>query len=182
MAGVNFQPMLARELRACSNALPLALRFGSAMLGQRIAPGAGMDLNDGRAEGRRGLDLSRLGGNEQRHANSRPLELGNGGRELNLLPSSIKPAFGGALLPAFRDEASSMWPGRHRDANHFVGCSHFQIERLCNLGLEPRDVVVPDVPAILPQMCGDAVSTGFNRDLRCMDGVGVPPPPPGGPG
>jgi hypothetical protein len=95
---------------------------------------------------------------------------------LNLLPSSIKPAFGGALLPAFRDEASSMWPGRHRDANHFVGCSHFQIERLCNLGLEPRDVVVPDVPAILPQMCGDAVGTGFNRDLRCMDGVGVPAP------
>ena len=41
------------------------------------------------------------------------------------------------------------------------------------LRLEPRDVVVADVPAILAQMRGDAVGAGRDRDLARPYGIGM---------
>src|SRR5262249_46757607 len=51
----------------------------------------------------------------------------------------------------------------------------FEIERLGDVGLEARNVVVADVSAILAQMRGDAVGAGLDRDLRRMHGIRVPP-------
>ena len=70
-----------------------------------------------------------------------------------------------------------MWPRAHRDLDHFRGRSHFEIERLSDTGLEPRDVVVADVPAILAQMRRDAVGAGLDRQHRGADRIGMPSAP-----
>jgi hypothetical protein len=63
----------------------------------------------------------------------------------------------------------------HRDVGHLRRCRHFEIERLVDLGLEPRDVVVADVAAILAQMRGDAVGAGMDGELRRAHRIGMPP-------
>ena len=60
-----------------------------------------------------------------------------------------------------------------RDADHFARRRHFEIERLVDAGLEPRDVVVDDVTAIFAQMRGDAVGAGRERDLGGLHRVGM---------
>ena len=42
-------------------------------------------------------------------------------------------------------------------------------------GLEPGDIVVADVAAILAQMRGDAVGAGGDRDLGGLDRIGMTP-------
>src|SRR5262249_37173771 len=43
---------------------------------------------------------------------------------------------------------------------------HLEVERLADLGLEARHVVVADMAAILAQMRGDTRRSGGGRDLR----------------
>ena len=50
-----------------------------------------------------------------------------------------------------------------------------KLSGLVDLGLEPRDVVVADVAAILAQMRGDAVGAGLDRDLRRAHRIGMAP-------
>ena len=52
------------------------------------------------------------------------------------------------------------------------GRGHLEIERLVDRGLETAHVVVVDVPAVLPQMRGDAVGAGFDREQRRAHGIG----------
>jgi hypothetical protein len=47
-----------------ADALPFGLRRRHAIVGQRITPGAGVNLDDWRADRDRGLDLPRLGCDE----------------------------------------------------------------------------------------------------------------------
>ena len=65
--------------------------------------------------------------------------------------------------------------GLERDAEHFLGRRHFEIERLVDLGLEPRDVVVADMAAVLAQMRGDAVGAGRDRKLGRAHRIGMAP-------
>ena len=87
----------------------------------------------------------------------------------------VEPALGGALLAALRHQAGGMRPRLDRDRDHLVGRRHFEVERLGDLRLEARDVVVADVPAILAQMRGDAVGAGLDRELRRLHGIGMRP-------
>ena len=61
-----------------------------------------------------------------------------------------------------------------RDRDHLVGRRHLEIERLGDLRLEARHVVVADVAAIFAQMRGDAVGAGLDRDLRRAHRIGMP--------
>ena len=58
---------------------------------------------------------------------------------------------------------------------HLVGRRHFEIERLVDLGFQPRDVVVADVAAVLAQMRGDAVGAGGDRELGRAHRIGMAP-------
>src|SRR5439155_5706623 len=49
------------------------------------------------------------------------------------------------------------------------------VERLADLGLQLRDVVVADVAAVLAQMRGDPVRPGLDRNLRCLYGIRMAP-------
>ena len=90
-----------------------------------------------------------------------------------LLAGDIEPAFGGAFGAPLRHEAGGMRLGLQRDRDHVVGRRHFEIERLGNLGLQPRDVVVADVAAILAQMRGDAVGAGLLGELGRAHRIGM---------
>ena len=92
-----------------------------------------------------------------------------------MLAGNIETAFGRALLAALGHETGRMRPGPHREGDHLLGRRHLEIERLGDVRLEARDVLVADVPAILAQMRGDAVGARFDRDLRRTHGIGMPP-------
>ena len=48
--------------------------------------------------------------------------------ELRLLSKNIKPAFGRNLMPTFRDQHGHFGFQRASNADHFIRCSHLQIQ------------------------------------------------------
>ena len=103
------------------------------------------------------------------------LERAIAGASAIALAGDVEPAFGGALLAPLRHQAGGMRLGPERDREHLVGRRHFEIERLGDLGLQARDIVVADMAAVLPQMGGDAVGAGLDRDLGRAHRVGMGP-------
>ena len=132
-----------------------------------------MNLDDRRADRGRRFDLHRFGGNEQRHANAGIGQPGDGAAQGVTLAGDIEPTFGRALLPPLGNHARGVRAHPARDLDHFRRRRHFEIERLADARLEPRDVVVDDVTAILAQVRGDAVGAGGDRDLRGLQRIGV---------
>ena len=122
-----------------------------------------MDFDHWRPKPRRHLDLIGSGGDEERHANARPHQLGDHGRKHIVLAHDIEPAFGRELRPSLGHKANRMWLRLERNRNHLLGGRHLEIERLADLGLEARHVVIADMAAILTQMRRDAVGTGLDR-------------------
>src|SRR5262245_20082189 len=174
MARVHLEPEPPRELRAVADALPFRLRRRHPLVGQRIAPGAGVDLDDRRPDRDRRLDLPRLGGDEQRHADAGVLEPRDHGDERVVLTGDVEAAFGRALLAPLGHETGGVRFRLHRDGNHFLGRGHLEIERLGDLSLEARHILVADVPAVLAQMRSDAVGAGLDRDQRGPHRIGMP--------
>ena len=103
------------------------------------------------------------------------LSLATTGVKLIVLAGGIEPAFGGALGALLRHQADRMRLGLERDGDHLGGRRHFEIERLVDLGLQPRDVVVADMAAVLAQMRGDAVGAGRDRELGRAHRIGMAP-------
>ncbi len=81
---------------------------------------------------------------------------------------------GGALLTSFGDDACCVRTQGRGDGHHLLGRRHFKIERPLRPCPEPCDIVVADVATILAQMRGDAVSPRRHRDLRGLQGIGMP--------
>src|SRR5262249_4394983 len=63
--------------------------------------------------------------------------------------------------------------GGDGEAQHVGGRGHLEIQRLGNLGLQPRHVLVTDVAAVLAQMRGDAVGAGLDRGKRGAHRIGA---------
>ena len=82
------------------------------------------------------------------------------------LSRHVEPALGGDLLAALGHEAARMRLHLQRDRKHLVRHRHFEIERGELGGGQPRDVLIPDVTAILAEMRGDVVGAGLDRELR----------------
>jgi len=82
-----------------------------------------------------------------------------------MLPDHVEAAFSCAFLTLFRHQARRMRLYLERNAHHLVGRRHFEVERLVDLRLQPRDVIIANMPSILPKMSSDPVTTGRNRKL-----------------
>ncbi len=93
-----------------------AVSLRGAAFGQRIAPGAGVNLDHRRAEFDRRLDLRRLRADEQRDADAGMLERVHDRRQMRALTGGVEPAFGGALGALLRHQADRMRPRLERDA------------------------------------------------------------------
>ena len=88
-------------------------------------------------------------------------------------PADVEAAFGGALPRRSGTRQAACGRVFERDRHHLVGRRHLEVERLGDLGLEPRHVVVADVAAVLAQMRGDAVGAGLDRELRGAHRIGM---------
>ena len=62
-----------------------------------------------------------------------------------------------------------------RDGQHLVGGRHLEVERPRQLALEPGDVGVGDVAAVLAQMRGDAVGARLHGEVRGAQRIGMAP-------
>jgi hypothetical protein len=69
-----------------------------------------------------------------------------------------------------------MRPRGERDAQHFLGRRHFEIERLGDFGLEARDIVVGDMAPVLAQVRGDPSAPAAIAALAARTGSGNRPP------
>ena len=134
-----------------------------------------MNFDHRRAQLDRRLDLRRRRADEQRDPDAGMLERMHHRLELRALLDGIEPALGGALGALLRHQADRVRHGLERDRDHLVGRRHFEIERLVDLRLQPRDVVVADMAAVLAQMRGDAVAAGRDRELGRAHRIGMAP-------
>ncbi len=96
-----------------------------------------------------------------------------GGQRI-VLAGHVEPAFGRQFLTPLRHETDSVRRGRQRDPHHVVRRRHFEIQRLGDLRLQPRHVLVADMAAILAQMRGDAIGAGFDGGKRRAHGIRMP--------
>ena len=174
VAGMDFEARILRHHGAADDALEFGRRGRAIARRQRVAPGAGMDLDHRRTDGDGGLDLLGRGGDEQRNPNAGGGQFADGGTQGLALACSIEAALGGALLPPLGNDAGGVRLELARDADHFRRRRHFEIERLVDALLEPNHIVIDDVAAILAQMRGDAVGAGGDRNLGGLHRIGMP--------
>jgi hypothetical protein len=77
----------------------------------------------------------------------------------------IQAAFGRDLLASLRHETGSMGAEPAGESHHLVSECHLEIERPEELGHQPLDVAIPDVAAVLAQVCRDPVGTCLRSEL-----------------
>ncbi len=90
-----------------------------------------------------------------------------------MLSGGVEPALGGALLAPLRNDAGGVGSDPRRDLHHFARRRHFEVEGLGDARLEPGDIGVADVAAVLAQMRGDAVGAGGDGELGRPQRIGM---------
>ncbi len=90
-----------------------------------------------------------------------------------MLPRRVEPAFGGAFLALLGDDAGGVRAVLESDCEHFLGRRHFEVQREVDLGHQPVDVGIRNVPPILAQMGGDPVRASVGGDMRRAHRVGM---------
>ncbi len=145
--------------------------LGERALGQ-VGVAAGMKLDHRSAEAERCVDLRRFGLDEKGHADAGGAKFGHKGTKLLQHADGVEPAFGGAFLPLFGDDAGGMGASRKGDAEHLLRRRHFEVEGERDLILEADEIVFADVAAILAQVGGDAVGARSFREMGGADGIG----------
>ena len=131
-----------------------------------------MDLADAGTDPRRRLDLRNFGVDEDAGGDAGLAQAGDHVLEPGFLADDVEAALGGHLVPPFRHQHGHFRPGRAGDADHLVSRRHFQVELDLRRFLEPADVGILDVPAILAQMHGDAIGAAQMRLDGAPDGIG----------
>jgi hypothetical protein len=163
---MDLQPRGARQGDTRDDTLPFRLGLGGVAVDHGVAPAAGVDLDHGRSQLGRHLDLAGVGGDEQRHPDAGVVEPGDERRQRIVLADHVQSALGGEFLAPLRHQAHGVGFCGERDPQHILGRRHLEIQRLRYLGLEAAHVGVADVAAVLAQMRGDAVGACFNRGER----------------
>ena len=175
VTGMDFQAGPPGHLGAGTDAIPLRRKARNVTVGERVAPGAGVNFDHGRAQTCRGLDLPGIGVDKQRNANAGVAEPRHRGGKHIVLAGGIEAALGGHFGAPLGNQTRRVRLGANRNRHHLVRGRHLEVERLVDLGLEPRHVVVADVAPILAQMGRDAVGARRDCDLCRQDGVGMTP-------
>ena len=166
VAGMDFEPGGARQRRARDDALPFGFRLGGMAVDHGVAPGAGMNFDHRRAQFCRHLDLA---GSAAMNSDTRmPASFSRAMKGASALcwPTTSRPpsVVSSSRRSGTRQTACGLVASA--DPQHVRGRRHLEIQRLGNLGLQPRHVVVADVAAVLAQMRGDAVGAGLDRGQR----------------
>ena len=125
VAGMGLDAVLDGERGGVGDAAQL----GGARLALEMGVAAGVELDDRRAEPDRGLDLGRVGLDEQADADVRGAEPVDIISEMIVLAGGVEAAFGGPLLALLGDDAGGVRAVGERDREHLLGRRHFEVER-----------------------------------------------------
>ncbi len=93
--------------------------------------------------------------------------------ELRFLRRDVETALGGDLVPAFGDQHRHLGLDPARDADHFVGGGHLEVQPDVGQLAQAPHVLVLDVAPVLAQVHGDAVGAAQVRLDRRPDRVGL---------
>ena len=132
-----------------------------------------MQLDDGRARFRTGLDLRGVGVDEQRHADAVRSKRSARVGDAALLAGHVEAAFGRELLAPFRHQAAVGRPVLGRELDHRVRHGHFEIQPRLHRAQQDVDVARLNVPAVLTQVHRDAVRARLLGDQSRRHGIGI---------
>src|SRR5947209_5792918 len=172
---MHFEAELFRACRALLDPLEFDGSHGVMPVDDRLTPCAGMYLDHRRADLCGGLDLLVIRCDEQRDANARRFQFGDHRHQMIALADHVQPTFGGYLLSPLRHDAGGVRTRLQRDIDHLAGRRHFEIERLGELRLQARDIVVANMTAIFAQMRRDTIRSSGDGNQCGLHGIGMPP-------
>ncbi len=142
-----------------------AIEFAQAVaLIPGVGIGAGVQLDDRRAERRRGLDLRRVGIDEKTDADATLGERLDRRRERLALPDDVEAAFGGDLATILRNEADVRRMLAQRDGHDLRCVAQLEVELRLDERAQPREIGVLQVPAVAPQVHRDRMRPGLLAD------------------
>ena len=171
VARVGFDPVLGGE---CGH-VGQAPEFVGDSIARRMGIFTCVELYHGSLQHHRRFDLALVRRNEQADADPGIAEALDHRVKPVVLPGGIEPALGGALLAPFGDDASGVRLVAQRNRQHFLGRSHFQVERQIGRGLDPGQVLVADMAAVFAQVRSDPIAAASSNDLRRADRIGMIP-------
>lgn len=153
MAGIDLETELVSLTRGFFQTSQLSLKPGGIGVGEA----ASMELNDRGADGRGGRNLRGIGIDEEADENAGLAKFLDDGAEGFFLPGRIQSALGGDLGTVFRNQTDLGGLQAERKLNHGGRGRHFQVESVAKLTADPQDVIVLDVPAVLPEVDSERV-------------------------
>ncbi len=144
---------------------------GGAVVG--VGVGAGVQLDPGRVQFLRQVDLVLVGVDEEAGFDAGGVHGVGDARNLVAELHDIEPALGGDLLAALGHETHGVRLQAERERGHLRRAGHFEIHASGGHFTEALDVAILDVAAVLAEMNGDAVGAGALAQRGERDGVGL---------
>ena len=189
MAGIEAHAGLLDQRTSGGHALQLSAdgRAGhvAAFAVEGLGVGTGVQFADRGTSPCSGLDLGRLGVDEDAGDDAVVGQPADGVGDGGFLGQDVEPALGGDLVAAFGHQHRHLGLESNGDIDHLGGGGHLQVQLDLRLVAQPAHVSVLDVAAILAQMHGDAVGApqvrldggpdriGFIGTSRLADGGDV---------
>ncbi len=144
------------------HALAYPLQFTGLLLGVfGVGVATGMQFDSRRADPGGGLDLPRIGIDEQRHFAAHRSQASHRVADALFLAGDVEAALGGQFLAALGDQAAMRRPDLLGEGEHFLGDPHLEVHPRLQHFLEHPHVAFLDMPAVLAQVHGDTVGAGF---------------------
>ena len=138
---------------------------------EKFGERAGVQFDELAAGARGGFDLRRVGRGEQADGDPGAVQFFARLRERAQLANDVQSAFGGYFLSSLRDKANDVRLELQGDAKDFRRVGHFEVEPGFDGLAQFPNIAVLDVPAVFPQMGGDAVRAGRFANQRGFDRV-----------
>jgi hypothetical protein len=118
---------------------------------------------------RRGVDLRRIGVDEEADDHAAVAQAAHGVEHGRLVSRHVEPALGGDLLAALGHQAGVGRPQAAADGDHLRRHRHLQVDLGAHDRQQRRDVGILNVTAVFTQVHGDAVGAAALCRLRRFD-------------
>ena len=136
-----------------------------------IGQGTRVQLDARRAYFCSGLNLCRIGPDEQRDTRAASGQTLTSVLQATTLPDHVQATFCRDFLTTLGHQTDMLWCCAGDDVQHLVGDRSLEVQRHGDMGLEPLDIFVTDVAPVFTQMEGDDVRARFDGQLRCRNRV-----------
>ncbi|OQA82334.1 MAG: hypothetical protein BWY31_03259 [Lentisphaerae bacterium ADurb.Bin242] len=148
-----------------------AFQFAELRVAGSVGECPGMQFHKRGAELCRGFELFLHRIDENAHADSGFGQAGDRAFQGIVCADHIQSALRGQFAAFFRDQAAVDGFEARSNGDHFFRRGHFHVQALDRSG-QRLHIRVLNVPAVFPQMGGNAVRAGFFADARGLQGTG----------